>query len=68
MQGIREHHIQYVVVIDGHFSFYLPQELICFDLLHAAYPETFLLVEAKPPISIYEVLPDSAALSVNRRN
>jgi hypothetical protein len=61
MQGIREHGIQYVVVIHTDFNYYLPSETVCFDLLYTAYPEAFRLVEEKGQLRIYEVLLDSAA-------
>jgi hypothetical protein len=56
MHGIREHHIQYVIVIDRGFNYYLPPDTICFDLLYRAYPQAFRLVEAKDQVTIYEVL------------
>ena len=59
MQGIREHHIQYVVVIDRGFDYYLPPDRLCFDALYRAYPHVFRLVDTQDQLSIYEVLPDS---------
>jgi hypothetical protein len=61
MHGIREHHIQYVVVIDRDFNYYLPPDPVCFDSLYKAYPQEFRLAEAKGQVKIYEVLPDSTA-------
>lgn len=60
MHGIREHHIQDVIVIEKDFNYYLPPDPICFDLLHRAYPQAFRLAEAKGQVKIYEVLQDSA--------
>lgn len=61
MTGIRQHHIQYVVVISRGSYYYLPAETVCFDLLEKAYPQAFCLAEANSQVKIYEVLPDSAA-------
>jgi hypothetical protein len=68
MQGIREHHINYVIVINRNFSYYLPQETICFDLLYSSYPEAFRLVEMRGQVRIYEVLQDSVVSVVERTN
>ncbi len=61
MQGIREHRIQYVVVIHTRFNYYVPSETVCFDLLYTAYPRVFHLAKEQGELRIYEVLPDSAA-------
>jgi Dolichyl-phosphate-mannose-protein mannosyltransferase len=60
MEGIRKHHIGYVVIVDRSFNYYLPGETTCFDLLYAAYPRAFRLAEAKGRVKIYEVLQDSS--------
>jgi hypothetical protein len=56
MEGIRKHHIGYVVVIDRDQYYYLPPETTCFDLLNKAYPRAFRLAEAGDHVKIYEVL------------
>jgi hypothetical protein len=56
MEGIRKHHIGYVVVIDRNSYYYLPPETACFDLLDKAYPQAFRLAEANGHVKIYEVL------------
>jgi hypothetical protein len=61
MRGIREHHIQYVIVIDRAFNYYLPPAPVCFDVLYKTYPQAFRLAEAWGQVKIYEVLPDSTA-------
>lgn len=63
MEGIRKHHINYVVVVDRGFNYYLPSETTCLNLLYAAYPEAFRLVEPKGQVRIYEVLQGSAEQS-----
>jgi hypothetical protein len=55
LQGIRDHHIEYVIVVDRKFSYYLPSETECFDLLDKAYPKAFHLVEKNGNMRIYEV-------------
>jgi hypothetical protein len=60
MDGIREHHIAYVVIVERGFNYYLPPETVCFNLLYAAYPADFHLAETIGPVKIYMVLPDSA--------
>jgi len=59
MQGIRRHHIQYIIIIDRDFSYYMPPDEDCFAKLYNAFPRAFRLVENKGQIRIYEVLPDS---------
>jgi hypothetical protein len=63
MEGLRKHHINYVVVVDRGFNYYLPSETTCLNLLYAAYPEAFRLVEPKGQVRIYEVLQGSAEQS-----
>lgn len=58
MAGIGRHHIRYLVIIRRNFSYYLPPETTCFDLLNAAYPQAFHLVETLGPAKIYEVAPE----------
>jgi hypothetical protein len=63
MKGIRKYHIKYLIVVDRGFNYYSPPDPVCFDLLYKAYPQAFLLAEAKGQMKIYEVLPDSVAQS-----
>jgi hypothetical protein len=56
MRGIGEHHIQYVIVIDRGFNYYLPADPVCFDVLYRAYPQSFRLANANGSVKIYEVL------------
>ena len=63
MDGIREHRIQYIVVISRRFNYYIPSETTCFGLLGMAYPGSFRLVDNEGPVKIYQVLSDVAARS-----
>lgn len=56
LQGIRRHHIQYIVVIDRDFSYYMPPDEDCFDKLNRAYPAEFRLAVQEGSVRIYEVL------------
>jgi hypothetical protein len=67
MQGIREHKIQYLIIVDRNFNYYLPPDPVCFALIQAAYPRAFRLVETKDKLRIYEVLPDFPPLAVTGR-
>ena len=58
LQGIREHNIRYIIVIERDFSYYLPPDEYCFKLLSEAFAEAFRLVEASDRVKIYEVLPE----------
>jgi hypothetical protein len=58
MQGIGEHHVRYVIVIDRDFNYYLPPDPACFGVLYRAYPQAFRLAEANGHLKIYEVLQD----------
>jgi hypothetical protein len=60
MDGIRQYHIRYVVIVDRSFHYYLPPDTTCFELLLNAYPNSFGLVKQQGRLRIYEVLPDSA--------
>src|SRR5262249_49704815 len=66
MDGIRRHHVEYVVVIKRGFNYYLPPETTCFDLLHAAYPDAFRLEDANVPVKIYRVLAEVSAAASDR--
>ena len=55
MRGILDRHIRYVIVVDRKFSYYIPPEAVCFDLLSKAYPYTFQVVYKAGQLTIYEV-------------
>lgn len=59
MQGIREHHIRYVVVVARDFSYYFPSDETCFDLLYAAFPSSFRLIQSGVSEKVYQVRQDS---------
>jgi len=66
MRGIRKHQIQYVIVVDRGFNYYLPPDPVSFDLLSKAYPQAFQLAYQNGQVKIYEVLPDSSAPAFGR--
>ena len=55
MRGLLEHHVQYLIIIDREFSYYIPPDATCFDLLYRAYPGMFHLVQMKGAMRIYEI-------------
>jgi hypothetical protein len=59
MLGIRQYHVQYVIVIGRGFNYYLPPDPVCFEVLYKAYPYAFRLADAKGQVKIYEVLSDA---------
>ena len=65
---ILKHHIEYVVVVDRHFNYYLPPETTCFDLFYTAYPDLLSLVVEKGRLKIYKVLSESTVLASNKAN
>ena len=68
MDGIRRHHIQYVLVVERGFYYYQPPDPVCFEGLEKAYPQSFRLAEASGQVKIYEVLPDSSGVASNKAN
>jgi len=68
MRGLRELHVDYLIVVDRRSSYYLPSEKVCFDLLDKAYAGTFRLVEENGPLRIYEVLPHSPDMAAGGPN
>jgi len=61
MEGFRRLGIRYVLVVDRDFSYYLPPDEVCFDLVQRAYPNAFRLVAQLGQARIYEVIPAGAA-------
>jgi hypothetical protein len=59
IDGIRKHKIDYLVVIRRQYSYYLPEDEVCFAPLFKAYPDTFQLVYEAPDIRIFRVQPTS---------
>ena len=59
MQGIREYHVQFVVVTYPSWNCWIPTDYDTFRYLQAAYPSVFHLVHQAPRDSIYEVAPAS---------
>src|SRR5262249_9204426 len=57
MDGIRRHHVRYIVVHYGNDWYWRPPAEECFSLLSYAYPRAFQLVHTGPHNSIYEVGP-----------
>jgi hypothetical protein len=55
IDGIRRHKIDYLVVIRRQYSYYLPEDEVCFAPLLKAYPEAFQLVYEAPDIRIFRV-------------
>lgn len=66
MRGIRKHQIQYVIVVDRGFNYYLPPDPVSFDSLLRAYPQAFQLAYENGRVRIYEVLPDSGASALGQ--
>jgi hypothetical protein len=57
MEGFRRLGIRYVIVVDRDFSYYLPPDEVCFDMVQRAYPNAFRLVAQFGQARIYEVIP-----------
>jgi hypothetical protein len=74
LEGIEEHHVQFVVVPDeAHASnYWLPEDWVCFANLTYLYGHNFRIVEQEPGVEIFEVVsslpgeagfpPDSSAV------
>jgi hypothetical protein len=59
IDGIRRHKIDYLVVIRRQYSYYLPEDEVCFAPLFKAYPDAFQLVYEASDIRIFRVQPTS---------
>jgi len=58
MEGIQQYNVEFVIVSDRKFSYWLPQERDCFLPLVSAYPRAFRLVHEGPQFRIFAVVPD----------
>jgi hypothetical protein len=65
MEGFRRFGVRYVVVIDRDFSYYLPPDEVCFDLVQNAYPNAFRLAAQIGQARIYEVIPAAVGVAAN---
>lgn len=55
-EGIRERHFDYVLVVDRHDPYYLPDDRDCFAPVLEKHPEAFRLAASGLHYSVYEVL------------
>jgi hypothetical protein len=62
MDGIRRHSVDYVIVVQRKYHYYLPPEAECFAPLLRAYPASFTLVEEKTDYQIFRVEPKPPAV------
>jgi hypothetical protein len=60
LEGIRNHKIDYIVVVVRLNSYYLPPEEDCMAALLSAYPEAFELVHRAPAFRVFRVVLDGA--------
>jgi hypothetical protein len=60
MEGILNHKIDFLVVVERKSSYYLPPDEACFASLLAAHPDAFRLVCQAPESHIYQVLGNAA--------
>jgi hypothetical protein len=58
MQGIHKYNIEFIVVNEREYSYWLPPEQDSLQPLLHAYPGGFQLVYHEPRLSIYAVIPD----------
>jgi hypothetical protein len=65
MEGLRRFNIRYIIVVDRDFSYYLPPDEVCFDLVQGAYPNSFHLVALLGQARIYEVTPTGATAAAS---
>jgi len=56
MEGIKRHKIDYIMVVDRDRNYYFPGDDTCFDVLFAAYPQSFRLVYQMPKIRVFLVI------------
>ena len=57
MGGIKNHRIDYVMVIRRGLDYYLPNDSVCFAALYAAYPHEFHLAYQTSQIEVFRVTP-----------
>ena len=65
MEGFRRLGIRYVIVVDRDFSYYLPPDEVCFDIVQRAYPNAFRPVAQLGQARIYEVIPAGVGVAAN---
>ena len=58
MEGIRKYNVEFIIVNEREYSYWLPPEQDCFQSLARAYPGNFQLVHQEPRLKIFEVVPD----------
>lgn len=56
MEGLRRLNIRYIIVVDRDFSYYLPPDEVCFDIVQGAYPSAFRLEAQLGQARIYQVI------------
>jgi hypothetical protein len=60
MDGILRHRVNFVLVVQRPFNYYLPPDDDCFEPLLAAYPDAFRSVYQSPKFKVFEVVKNSA--------
>jgi hypothetical protein len=60
MDGILRHRVNFVLVVQRPFNYYLPPDDDCFEPLLAAYPDAFRSVYQSPKFRVFEVVQNSA--------
>jgi hypothetical protein len=65
MEGFRRFGVRYVIVIDRDFSYYLPPDEVCFDIVQNAYPNAFRLAAQIAQVRIYELIPAGVSAAAN---
>jgi hypothetical protein len=66
MEGLRRFGVRYVIVIDRDFSYYLPPDEVCFDIVEKAYPNAFRMAAQIGQARIYEVVPEGVGAAANQ--
>jgi len=66
MEGFRRLGIRYVLVIDRDYSYYLPSDEACFDVVEKVYPNAFHLVAQLGQARIYEVIPEGMGAAASQ--
>jgi hypothetical protein len=62
MDGISRHKINFVVVVQRKFNYYIPSDDDSFNPLQTAYPGAFQLVHQGPEFRIFQVTPGASLL------
>lgn len=58
IEGIRRHHVEFIVISERRNNYWLPPESNCFASLLRAYPNAFRLVHEEPRFRIFKFVPD----------